>query len=67
MMVEYYAIKNNKIECKIMVSPFSKANMDKMCKDNKYDGWFEMDIEGACELMGVECPDMRENDKRRKE
>ena len=54
-----YAIKDNKIECRIDLSPFSKEEMDKFCKKNEFDGWFELDIEGLCELAGLGCPDLR--------
>lgn len=52
-MVKYFAIKDNKIVSRIDTAPFSKENMDKLCKDFGYDTWFELDSDAAIALMEV--------------
>jgi len=50
-MKRYYAIKDNKIVSNIDVAPFSKEAMDRFCNEKGFDGWFELDEEGALSLM----------------
>jgi len=62
-MKRIYAIKNNKIVCNIDVSPFSIESLNKLCIEKGFDGWFELDIIGACQLMQIDREGETENGK----
>ena len=49
-----YAIENHKIVADVDVAPFSDFEMDKHCREQGFDGWFELDSDGAKKLMQVD-------------
>jgi len=48
-----YAIKNHKILAIIDTAPFSEFTMNKLCKEIGASDWFELDENGALELMQI--------------
>lgn len=48
-----YAIRDNKIVTNIDICPFSKEAMDKFCKEQGFDGWFELTPHGVLILVNI--------------
>ena len=53
MKNKYFVISNNKIVNEIDIAPFSPRKMDELVAKEGWDGWFELDEDGALMLMNL--------------